>query len=175
MKIEQGTATKLTIADAPGHADPIHVFLEDLGKDTGRAVIATFHYAWVGLWGGMSGRTIAQFLEQESASYVARYLAREPRMEFDSEALRAQAKTRIEERARDGELNAEDALSLQKLFAEHTIENPATEPAVEKVFGPEWWRYMPERPTAEYAYLQSAVAAIQAALKQIREAQATPA
>lgn len=70
MRVTRSTVTKLEIVDAP-RLDPIRVYIEDYEPGKGRITISCYDAAWVGYWGGMSGKSIAEFFTNCDADYLA--------------------------------------------------------------------------------------------------------
>ena len=70
MRVTKSTVERIEISDAP-RLDPIRVFIEDYEPGKGRITISCYDAAWVGYWGGMSGRTVAKFFMDCDAEYLA--------------------------------------------------------------------------------------------------------
>lgn len=70
MRIAQSTATRIELTEVP-RLDPIRIYLEDYEPGRGRITISCYDAAWVGYWGAMGGRTIAQFFISCDAEYLA--------------------------------------------------------------------------------------------------------
>lgn len=69
MKVAYSTVTMMTITDAVA-LDPIRVITEDYEPGQGRIIITCYSKAWVGYWGGMSGRSIKEFFIDCDAGYL---------------------------------------------------------------------------------------------------------
>lgn len=71
MRIEHTEKAKVfTIFDAP-KLDPITVVLQDLGAGHGRLIVECWGSAWSAYWGGMGGRTLAEFITDSHPEYIA--------------------------------------------------------------------------------------------------------
>lgn len=73
MRIEPATVTAFTIFDAPSESvnDPVFVTMHDLGGGRGQLVVACYGEAWSAYWGAMGSQTLAQFVSDVSAGYIA--------------------------------------------------------------------------------------------------------
>ena len=95
MKIETETVTILRISEVP-RLDPIRVTLDDIGPSKGRINIECYGKAWASYWGGMGGRTIAQFVASCDNSYLIANLAPDLyATRFSADALRALCRSTI--------------------------------------------------------------------------------
>lgn len=95
MKIETGTVTILRISEVP-RLDPIRVTLDDIGPSQGRINIECYGKAWASYWGGMGGRTIAQFVASCDNSYLISNFAPDLyATRFSADALRARCRSTI--------------------------------------------------------------------------------
>lgn len=70
MRVTRSIVTKMEILDAP-KLDPIRVYIEDYEPGKGRITISCYDAAWVGYWGAMSGKSIAEFFTSNDAGYLA--------------------------------------------------------------------------------------------------------
>ena len=70
MEIVKSTVRRLEIFNLP-RLDPIRVYLEDYDPGKGRITISCYDAAWVGYWGAMGSRTIAQFFIDNDAEYLS--------------------------------------------------------------------------------------------------------
>lgn len=70
MEIVKSTVRRIEIFNLP-RLDPIRVYLEDYDPGKGRITISCYDAAWVGYWGAMGGRTIAEFFIDGHAEYLA--------------------------------------------------------------------------------------------------------
>lgn len=70
MEVVKSTVRRIEIFNLP-RLDPIRVYLEDYDPGKGRITISCYDAAWVGYWGGMGGKTIAQFFTSCDAGYLA--------------------------------------------------------------------------------------------------------
>lgn len=70
MIVKQSTITRLEITEVP-RLDPIRVYIEDYEPGKGRITISCYDAAWVGYWGGMSGRSISKFFIDCDAGYLS--------------------------------------------------------------------------------------------------------
>ena len=100
MKIETGTVTILRISEVP-RLDPIRVTLDDIGPSRGRINIECYGKAWASYWGGMGGRTIAQFVASCDNSYLISNFAPDLyATRFSADALRARCRSTIRGRGK---------------------------------------------------------------------------
>jgi len=70
MLTKLSIVTRLEITELP-NLDPIRIYVEDYEPGRGRITISCYDAAWVGYWGAMSGRTIAEFFVDCDAEYLA--------------------------------------------------------------------------------------------------------
>ena len=74
MKLTTKPTTMLLVEDLmqpPHNLDPIRVITENFAPGQGRIIITCWDAAWVGYWGGMSGKTVEQFFIDCDAEYLA--------------------------------------------------------------------------------------------------------
>lgn len=70
MIVRHSMVKRLEITEVP-RLDPIRIYLEDYDPGRGRITISCYDAAWVGYWGGMGGRSIAEFFVDCDAEYLA--------------------------------------------------------------------------------------------------------
>lgn len=70
MRTTLSIVSRLEITELP-RLDPIRVYIEDYVPGKGRITISCYDAAWVGYWGAMGGKTIAEFFISCGAEYLA--------------------------------------------------------------------------------------------------------
>lgn len=177
MKVETSQITKLLISDLMGEPhklDPVTVILEDFEPGKGKIIIECYRQSWSSYWGGMSGRTIAQFFSDCGSDYLIGNLA--PYLNstrFCGEALVKNVQAEVIKARRRDEFTQEearehyddasqlsDAPSIDYLAGAHYD-------LMHAVFGDEWWHSVSQsdEPNPDYLYLQRIVRAVQAGLR----------
>jgi len=118
--------------------DPITVFLEDFELSKGKITITCFGKAWTAYWGGMSGKTVAEFFCSCDVHYLAGNLS-----DIDSEIT--------------------DFHEISKVIDEEVDQNTLMlySEKLSIAYGDEWWRDLPEITNHEYTYLCKIIKAVQ--------------
>jgi hypothetical protein len=168
MQIQSSKVDKLTITGAE-RLDPIHVFLEDIEPSKGRVTIACYGQAWSAYWGGMAGRTVAEFIGDMATPYLAKYFTDVETSVFDSEALEEAAKAGVEEKFGMGRLSGDER---EELLAEiEHLPQPMAEEDMwehsqlfERILGEDWHRNLPTKVNSDFNYLCRIVNAMKDAL-----------
>lgn len=183
MKIETGTVTMLRITEVPG-LDPIRVTLDDIGPSQGRINIECYGEAWASYWGGMGGKTIAEFFASCDNCYLISNLASHiDRTVFSGEQFVERCQMRICGMRRSRALDSEKAREYFDAAADlHWCEgtdalvNTVSTNFLHDIYGQEWWYGTDEDSKAQHpkrTYLSRIIDAVREALQQL--AQPAPA
>lgn len=171
MKIEETQVRRLTISEVAG-LDPITVIAEDLAPSKGTVTISCYGKSWTAYWGGIGGRTIAQFFCICTDDYLAGELSNIPAHVFEADALVDKARKAIlfDRRWRDiSHATAceryDDAGRLSDIDSETMAW--ANSRLMTEFFGEDWHCDMPTKPNPDYTYLCRIIKTVQEALKAI--------
>ncbi|WP_257311146.1 hypothetical protein [Geothrix fuzhouensis] len=63
----------IVVSDAD-RLDPVRVIFHDIAPGQGYLIVTCYNRAWTTYWGGMSGKTVREFVSGCDADYVARNL-----------------------------------------------------------------------------------------------------
>lgn len=152
MKIETTKVTKIKLTDI-NRLDPIHIFLEDIAKGSGRITISCYGKAWVSYWGAIGDQTISEFFCGCNEEYLTEKLA--PLLEstiHDIDKIRTDAEKKGVECWRDDPWN--DYEFMAKMYGSDMYE---------------WSGCIPEITNHEYSYLCRIIKAVQDGLNNINE------
>ncbi|BCX53916.1 MULTISPECIES: hypothetical protein [Comamonas] len=180
MKIETGTVSLVRITDVKG-LDPIRVTLDDIGPGKGRINIECYGQAWASYWGGMGGKTIAQFFASCDNCYLISNLAEHiDRTVFSGEQFVERCQKRICKMRRSRELDSEkareyfdDADDLTWCEGTDALVNTVSKDFLHDIYGAEWWYGTDEDSQAQHpqrAYLSRIIDAVRAALQTLAAA-----
>lgn len=148
MNVIEKQATLLRISDVDG-LDPIDVVLQDYGPGKGEISIACYGKAWTAYWGGMGGRTIAEFLCSCDEHYIAGKLdGQMPDKVYDIDAIQKAADKKGIEVFRDDPWN--DYEFMRKMYGDEMYE---------------WHSSLPTKTNPDYQYLCRIINAVKTALK----------
>lgn len=185
MKVEATKVTMLRITDVPS-LDPIRVTLDDIGPSQGRINIECYGQAWASYWGGMGGKTIAQFFASCDNCYLISNLAEHvDRTVFSGEQFAERCQKRIRKLRRSRELDSEkareyfdDAEDLTWCESIDALVNTVSKDFLHDIYGEEWWCGTDEDSQAQHPqrpYLSRIIDAVREALKQHIAKQEQPA
>lgn len=175
MKITEPKVRKIKIEDIlESHKlDPISVYLEDFEPRKGQIIIKCYDEVWSSFWGGMGSCTISEFFCSCDNGYLSGNLA--PGLNsniVDEDNLLKWVKSKIIERRRSGEIEAEEAKEIWyeleftdeiKQWIESGCENSI------KIIGPEWWNLdLPQAVNPKYEYLCRIIDTVKEVLKQLK-------
>lgn len=59
------------LIEAQQGLDPITVVLQDLGPNQGKIIVECYGLSWSTFWGGMSGKTVRDFVAASDSFYLA--------------------------------------------------------------------------------------------------------
>ncbi|OUL59225.1 hypothetical protein [Pseudoalteromonas ulvae] len=178
MNIAHSTINKILITDAK-NLDPITVIIDDYEAGKGEITIKCYGQAWTAYWGGMSGRTVAEFFLDANNSYLLNCLwsGNNPQTEPNYDYIEKSVKDYVLKERRGGSIEAEFARELydftdwQSCVPEHTYAdwtNPFCSHYKEDFdgFAENHLSYLsiPERYTSEAAYLDRIITAVKEAL-----------
>jgi len=152
MKTETTRVIKHTFSNCD-RLDPVHVFIEDIGKGQGRITITCYGKAWSCYWGGMGTDSISEFFCSCNEQYLTEKLA--PMLDstvYDIDRIRENAEKKGVECWRDDPWN--DYEFMQKMYGNDMCE---------------WGDNLPKMENHEYSYLCRIIKAIQDGLKYIDE------
>jgi hypothetical protein len=166
MKIVKEMVQKLMVSDIKG-LDPIAIYLEDQGPGCGKITITCYGQSWTSYWGAMGeGHTIATFISSCNNQYLANKLSDVKSMVNDPDKLLEDMKKIILTKRKELELNEKDARDYydevefsdaESIMANHDL--------LYKVYGDEWWWFLPKSPNPEYVYLDRIITTVKEALK----------
>lgn len=165
MKVCHTIVTKIEISELD-RLDPISVTLEDFAPGKGKINIDCWGQAWSAYWGGMSGRTIAEFFVSCDEDYLAGKLFHGQTYVPDYNALHDKAKARIVGRRRRFDITATEARELfDRLEVVPECDCDIDSELMHRIFGSnEWWFEIPNTLSHEYQYLRRIVKAVKDAL-----------
>ena len=165
MKTVLSTVKKLLITDVAG-LDPITVFLEDFEPRKGKITIECYGKSCSAYWGGMGGRTIAEFFASCDNDYLAGNLSPSLRSTVtDNEGLPDHARKHICKIRRTDDIHAGDARDLYD-DADRLSDGPnGHESFMFDVFGDDWHFDLPEKPNHKYKYLCKIIDAVRDGIK----------
>jgi len=166
MKVTTSIATKIVITEAD-HLDPVTVFIEDYEPGKGKIVIECYGQSWSAYWGGMSGCSVSEFFCSCDEHYLAGCLSpRTSATVFKSEDLRDHAKAEVIRLRRQREVELVEARTLYEDADLYLDEVCGNENLLQKIYGDDWYRFLPESPNPDYAYLCRIINAVKTALRQ---------
>ena len=149
MEIETSKVIKVKITGGD-RLDPIHVFLEDIGKGAGRITIVCYGKAWSSYWGSMGeDNDIREFFISCNEQYLTEKLA--PMLEasiYDVDQIKADAEISGVECWRDDPWN--DYEFMQKMYGDDMFD---------------WGDSLPKMENHEYKYLCRIIKAVQLGIK----------
>jgi len=152
MKTETTRVIKHVFSEIP-RLDPVHVFLEDIGKGQGRITITVYGKAWSSYWGGMGDCDISEFFCSCNEQYLTEKLA--PLLDStinDIDQLRMDAEKKGVECWRDDPWN--DYEFMQQMYGNDMCD---------------WDDSLPKITNHEYSYLCRIIKGIQDGLNYINE------
>ena len=174
MKIKISNPTKYTLTELDG-LDPISIIVENFEPGKGKIIIECYGQAWSNYWGAMSGKTIQEFFLTASNDYLVEKLdyRLEATVPDDGPALlecaKAQIKVLYDERDLEKD-EAENLLHEVEAYLPYGIEENAL--LLDRIFGDDWWIYLPTKPNHEYVYLCRIVDAVRECFRKGAEQEA---
>ncbi|GIU22107.1 hypothetical protein [Shewanella sp. MBTL60-007] len=164
MKIEQSSVTKLTLTEIEG-LDPVTVILENYAPGKGKIIIECYGESWSSYWGAMSGDSIEQFFIRINHHYAATNLSTiKSDIDCDSEEFAAKLRKEIVSSRKQGEFTKVEARELFNDAEHFELEQP-DHALASRVFGPDWWYSIPQKPNPDYQYLCRIIDNVQQGLK----------
>lgn len=153
--------------------DPVSVYIKNRGAGCGEITLTCCGQAWSHYWRRMGEQhSVESFFLNASTEYLAGklYPGHLPRTVADYDALHTKAQQQILIDRRDNNISKdearelwEEAENLMHIYDEHELrDNTET---LERIFGEEWYDFLPERDHREMVYLRRIVDTVKDALR----------
>ena len=144
MKVKATKTTKITLSDIDA-LDPVTVILDDIAEGQGKIIIECYCKSWSSYWGAMGEQTnVAQFVCGCDEHYLAKNLSNISSTVNDFDKINKEAEKR-------------DLSTMDESYLVYST--------LEEIYGPEWFRDLPQKPNHEYVYLCRIINAVKDGLK----------
>ena len=164
MKIDIDMIREITLSElTEERLDPITITTKDYKPGEGEITIKCYNKVWTAGWGAMSGRTVSQFFCSCDNGYLISNLSSALVSMVPMEG--AELRAALLAKAKELELDTE---SFDFQFSLDDISKAEDDPEfMQKLYGPDWYYYVPEESNPDYEYLNRIVNAVKAGLQEL--------